>query len=90
LPQHFDTRQVSRKRSAVRAALGGAAGLLGRIGRLNLGLGAPRDLLELFQREQHLIFGQRLSAPAKTMALQFLDDLTEPLVLHALGNQHCL
>jgi hypothetical protein len=81
---------VSRKRSAVHAALGGAAGLLGWIGRLDLGLVARRDLLDLFEPEQHLIFGQRLGAPAKTMTLQFLDDLTEPFVLHALGNQHCL
>ena len=29
-------------------------------------------------------------AKIETMALQFLDDLTEPFVLHALGNQHCL
>jgi hypothetical protein len=54
---HFDARQVSGKRSAVHAALAGAAGLLGRIGHLNLGLGAGRDLLELFEPEQHLIFG---------------------------------
>jgi Aminotransferase class-III len=74
--------------SAVHAALGGAAGLLGRIGRLDLDLVARRDLLDLF--EPHLIFGQRLSAPAKTMALQFLDDLTEPFVLYTLGNQHRL
>ena len=43
-----------------------------------------------FEPEQHLIFGQRLGARAKMMTLQFLDDLTEPFVLHALGNQHCL
>jgi hypothetical protein len=48
---HFDARQVSRKRSAVHAALAGAAGLLGRIGRLNLGLVARRDLLDLFEPE---------------------------------------
>ena len=64
--------------------------MLGWIGRLDLGLVARRDLLDLFEPEQHLIFGQRLGAPAKTMTLQFLDDLTEPFVLHALGNQHCL
>ena len=81
---------MSRKRSAVHAALGGAAGLLGWIGRLDLGLVARRDLLDLFEPEQQLIFEQRLGAPAKTMTLQFLDDLTEPFVLHALGNQHCL
>jgi hypothetical protein len=25
-----------------------------------------------------------------TMTLHFLDDLTQPLVLHSLGEQHCL
>jgi hypothetical protein len=25
-----------------------------------------------------------------TMPLHFLDDLTQPLVLHSLGEQHCL
>ena len=64
IDNHLDARQVSRKRSAIHAALGGAAGLLGRIGRLDLGLVARRDLLDLFEPEQHLIFGQRLSAPA--------------------------
>jgi hypothetical protein len=51
---------------------------------------ARRYLLDLFQAEQHLIFGQRLGTPPEAMTLQFLDDLTKPLVLHALGNQHRL
>ena len=81
---------MRRKRSPVHAALGGAACPLGRIGRIDLGLIARRDLLDVFEPEQHLIFGQRLGAPAEAMALQFFDDLTKPFVLHALGNQHRL
>ena len=63
---------------------------LGWIGRLALGLAARRDLLDLFEPEQQLIFGQRLGAAAEAMTLQFLDDLTQPFVLHPLRNQHCL
>jgi hypothetical protein len=33
-----------------------------------------------FNSEQHLIFRQRLSAPAETTALHLLDDLTQSLV----------
>ena len=40
-----------------------------------------RDLLDVFQTQQHLIFGQRLRPAAEAMALQFLDDLTQPLAL---------
>ena len=47
-------------------------------------------LLDLFEREQHLVFGQRFGATAKTMALQLLDDLHEPLVANALGDEHRL
>jgi hypothetical protein len=35
-----------------------------------------------------LIFEQRLSPAAKTMPLQFLDELAQPLVPHPLGEQH--
>ena len=63
-------------------------GPLGRIGRVTLGLAARRDLLDVFEPEQHLILGQRLGAAPEAMALQFLDDLTQPIVLHPLRNQH--
>ena len=63
---------------------------LGRIGRFSLGLAARRDLLDLFQAEQQLIFRQRLGAPAEAMALQFLDDLIEPLGARPLRQQHRL
>ena len=47
-------------------------------------------MLDVFEPEQHLIFGQRLGAPPEAMALQFFDDLTQPFVLHPLRNQHRL
>ena len=85
---HLDARQMSRKRSAVHPTLGRSIGPLGRIGCVSPGLDARRNLLDIFEPEQHLIFGQRLGAPAKAMALQLLDDLTQPLVLRPLRKQH--
>ena len=85
---HLDTRQISRKRSPVHPALGRSTGSLDRIGRINLGRITRCSLLDIFEPEQHLIFGQCLGAPPKAMTLQFLDDLTEPFVLGPLRNQH--
>ena len=45
-------------------------------------------LLDVFETQQHLVFGQRLRPAAKAMPLQLLDDLAQPLVLHSLGEQH--
>ncbi len=76
IDHHLDARQMGRKRSPVHAALGGAARPLGR--RRPASLSASplgRDLLDLFQAEQQLIFRQRLGAPAEAMTLQLLDDL---------------
>ena len=49
-----------------------------------------RDLLDVFEPEQHLIFRQCLRAAAEAMTLQFLDDLEKPLIAHPLCNQHRL
>ena len=49
---------------------------------------ARRHLLDVFEAEQHLIFGQRLGPAAKTVPLHFLDDLAQPLTLALLGEQH--
>ena len=87
---HLDARQVRRKRASVDAALRGSACSLGRIGGFTLGLMTRCNLLDVFEPEQHLIFRQCLGTPPKTMALQFFDDLTQPLVLHPLRNQHRL
>jgi hypothetical protein len=46
------------------------------------------SLLDLFETQQHLVFGQRLGSAAKTMPLHFPDDLAQPLVLHSLREQH--
>ncbi len=48
------------------------------------------SLLDVFETQQHLVLRQRLRPAAKTMPLHFLDDLTQPLVLHSLGEQHRL
>ena len=45
------------------------------------GLGKGRDLLDVLEAQQHLLLGKRLCLPAKAVALQFLDDLTQPLAL---------
>jgi hypothetical protein len=45
-------------------------------------------LLDVFETQQHLVFGQRLRPAAKAMPLQLLDDLAQPFVLHPLGEQH--
>jgi hypothetical protein len=78
---HLDMRQMRRERSAVHAALGGSCGPLGQIGCVNFGFAARSDLLHLFQTVQHLIFRQRLRAPAEAMTLELFDDLTESVVL---------
>ena len=55
------------------AAFGGSICLLGRIGRIAFGLAARCDLLDVFEPEQHLIFGQRLRGqlPKRSSALTF-------------------
>jgi hypothetical protein len=88
IDHHLDARQVRRQRSPLQATLGRPACPLGRIGRINLGLITRRILLDIFEPEQHLVFGQCLGTPPKAMTLQLLDDLTEPIVLRPLRNQH--
>ena len=87
---HLNARQVRGKRSSVHAALGRSGCPLGWIDRIALGVTARRDLLDILEPEQHLIFRQRLRAAAEAMALQFFDDLEKPLVADALYNQHRL
>jgi hypothetical protein len=48
------------------------------------------SLLDIFEPEQHLIFGQCLGTPTKAMTLQLFNDLTQPIVLRPLRNQHRL
>ena len=66
-------RQLRGKRSPIYAAFGGSICLLGRIGRIAFGLVARCDLLDVFEPEQHLIFGQCLRGqlPKRSSALTF-------------------
>ena len=83
----LDARQMGGKRTAIDPALGGMLGGSALAGfRLARGL----RLLGILKGEQHLIFRQALGATSKTMPLQFLDDLTQALVLDPLGDQHRL
>ena len=88
IDHHLDARQVSWKRAPIDATICGSARSLDRIGRVIRCLTTRRNLLDLFQPEQHLVFWQRLSTTSEAMALQFFDDLTQPFVLHPLCNQH--
>ncbi len=88
IDHHLHARQMCRKRSPVHPALRGSVRPLGRIGLVTLGLAARRDLLDLFEPEQHLILGQRLGAAPEAVALQFLDDLAQPIVLRPRRDQH--
>ena len=90
IDDRLDPRQMRRQRPAVPPTLGGALAARLRRRLFLFGFARGLDLLDLFQSEQHLIFRQRLGLPAKSMALQLLDDLKKPLVLHALGDQHRL
>ena len=90
IDHHLDTRQVRRQRSSVQATLGRPACPLDLIGCVNLCLITGRLLLDIFKPKQHLLFGQCLGTAAEAMTLQFLDDLTEPIILRPLRNQHRL
>jgi hypothetical protein len=46
---------------------------------VRFGLAARKRLLDVLQAEQKLIFRQRLGPAAEAMALQFLDNLFQPL-----------
>ena len=78
------------KRSPVRAALGGARARSAGAACFALGLAARLDLLDFFEPEQQLIFRQRLGPAAEAVALQLLDDLSQPLGARALRKQHRL
>jgi hypothetical protein len=54
------------------------------------GFRTSRNLLDVFETEQHLLLGKRLCFPGKATTLQLLDDLAQPLALVPLGKQHRL
>lgn len=47
-------------------------------------------LHSLLQGDEKLVLGPRFGAPAQVMGLQFLDDMTRPLDLRVLDDQHLL
>ena len=88
----LDARQM-RSAEPPRLARRLRARLRPRRGRswLRLRLGRARlALLDVFERQQQLIFRQALGAAAEAVALQFLDDLDKPFCAQALGDQHRL
>ena len=81
---------MRRQRATIHAALSGRLLAVGRGFGFRLRRRARLGLLDVFKREQHLVFGKRLGAPTEAMTLQLLDDLNETLVADALGEQHRL
>jgi hypothetical protein len=77
--ERLDARQMRRQGAAIRAPL--ARSFRVRRRRLGFGrLGLSRlALLDIFERNQQLIFRQALSAAAKAVTLQVLDDRDKPL-----------
>jgi hypothetical protein len=83
----LDARQMRWQGAAVGAPLAGsfrARRRRLRFGRLGLAL------LDVFERQQQLVFRQALGASAKAVALQVPDDRDKPLRSQALGDQHRL
>jgi hypothetical protein len=79
---------MGRHRAAVRPPL--RRPLLARLGIGDIGRGLLRgdNLFDLLEGQEHLVFRQAFGPPAEAMPLQFLDDLTQPLVLRPLGEVH--
>jgi hypothetical protein len=86
----LDPGQMRRQRSAVGSPPGRALGPGGRRRSFRPGLAGGDLLLDILQAQVQLIGVQGLGAAAEAMALQFLDDLPQPLALGPLGEQHGL
>ena len=84
----LDPRQMRRQRSTVDPALANPRRTAIGCVLVLLGFARRFDLLDILQTQQHLLLGQRLRPAAKAMALQLLDDLTQPFALASLGEQH--
>ena len=81
---------MGRQRATVRPALRSLCIAL-RGGDLFLRfLAGGLDLLGFFQTQQKLVFRQRFGTTAKTVPLQFLDDLVETSVLNIPRQDHRL
>ena len=86
----FDARQMRRQGAAVGAALARPFRPHRRRLRFGLGRSLRLVLLDVFERQQQLIFRQAFSAAAEAVTLHVLDDLDEPLRPLSLGDQHRL
>jgi hypothetical protein len=62
----------------------------GGIGLLGRSLSRSSLLLGILQRQLQLVFGQTLGPTAEAMTLKLPEDLTRPLALEPLGDQHRL
>ena len=86
----FDARHMGGQRAAIAPAPARGFGA----GRCRLAFGlcsvAGLCLPDVFERQQHLVFGKRLGASSEAMTPHLLDDLNEPLVARPLGEQHRL
>ena len=88
--ERLDARQMGRQGAAVGAPFARSFRARGRrLGFVRLGL-SRLALLDVFERQQQLIFRQALGAATKAVALQFLDDRNKPFCPQALGDQHRL
>jgi hypothetical protein len=75
IDHHLDPRQMGRQRPPVDAALGSTMGSFSGLCCLGCCVAACRDLLDLFEPQQQLIFRQGLGAPAEPITAQLIDDL---------------
>jgi hypothetical protein len=81
---------VHRQGAPVVSAPGCPGGPIRRRRAFRIGFAGGLDLLDLLEGQLQLIFRESFGPAAKAVALQFLDDLAQPLVLGALGQVHRL
>lgn len=87
---HLRARQMGLQHAAVRPALGDTRLTFARSGLCLLFVTGGLDLFGLFEPQQQLILGERLSSSAEAVTLQFLDDLDQPGVLDVARQDHRL
>ena len=81
LDRHMHPRQVSRKRTAIDAALGGTSTCGNWILLVVLGLAARNRLLDILERQIELIRIELLRTPAELHALQLMQKVLQAVVL---------
>ena len=78
----FDPRQMRRQRAAVGAPLGHAIAAEFGVALLRLRLTGGDRLLEVLERELHLLVGQALRLGAELQALELEQQMPQPVILH--------